>query len=66
MHVGALASAATLLPPRYRNAIWTAGAVLVTTRVVLLAHWLTDVVAGLALGVGVERGIRLITKPQKD
>jgi membrane-associated phospholipid phosphatase len=66
MHVGALASAATLLPPRYRNAIWTAGAALVTTRVVLLAHWLTDVVAGLALGVGVERGIRLITKPQKD
>jgi membrane-associated phospholipid phosphatase len=63
MHVGALASAATLLPPKYRNAIWAAGAVLVTTRIVLLAHWFTDVVAGLALGVGVERGMRILTKP---
>jgi membrane-associated phospholipid phosphatase len=33
------------------------------TRVVLLAHWFTDVLAGLALGVGVERGLRLVTKP---
>jgi membrane-associated phospholipid phosphatase len=39
------------------------GAVLVTTRIVLLAHWFSDVVAGLTLGVGVERGIRLLTKP---
>jgi membrane-associated phospholipid phosphatase len=64
LHVGALASAATLLPPRHRNAIWGGGAALVTTRVVLLAHWYTDVLAGLALGVGVERGLRLITKPK--
>jgi membrane-associated phospholipid phosphatase len=63
LHVGALASAATLLPAKYRNAIWATGAVLVTTRIVLLAHWFTDVVAGLALGVGVERGTRLFTKP---
>jgi membrane-associated phospholipid phosphatase len=52
------------MPPRYRNAIWGIGAALVTTRVVLLAHWFTDVVAGLALGVGVERGLRLVTKPK--
>jgi membrane-associated phospholipid phosphatase len=63
LHVGAIASAATLLPLKYRNAIWGTGAVLVTTRVVLLAHWFTDVVAGLALGIGVERGMRLITRP---
>jgi undecaprenyl-diphosphatase len=63
LHVGALASASTLLPAKYRNAIWATGALLVTTRVVLLAHWLTDVAAGLALGTAVERGIRLFTKP---
>jgi membrane-associated phospholipid phosphatase len=63
LHIGALASAATLLPAKFRNAIWAVGAVLVTTRVVLLAHWFTDVVAGLALGAGLERGIRVLTKP---
>jgi membrane-associated phospholipid phosphatase len=63
LHVGALASAATLLPPKLRDAIWAAGAVLVATRIVLLAHWFTDVVAGLALGAGAERGIRFLTKP---
>src|ERR1700734_3879391 len=64
LHVGALASAATLLPAKYRNVIWATGAVLVTTRIVLLAHCFTDVVAGLALGVGVERGIRALTNPK--
>src|ERR1700760_2178118 len=34
---------------RYRNATGV-GAALVMTRVVLLAHWFTDVLAGLALG----------------
>jgi hypothetical protein len=63
LHVGAIASAATLLPPGIRNAIWVAGTVLVATRVMLLAHWATDVFAGLGLGVLLERGIRLFTKP---
>jgi membrane-associated phospholipid phosphatase len=63
LHVGALASAATLLPPGIRGAIWTAGAILAATRVVLLAHWVSDVFAGLGLGALLERGIRLFTKP---
>ncbi len=63
LHIGALASAATLSPAKYRNAIWATGAVLVTTRIVLLAHWVTDVAAGLALGAGLERGLRLMTRP---
>jgi len=63
LHVGGLASAATLLPPKYRNAIWATGALLVTTRVVLLAHWFTDVLAGLAFGVCLERGLRFLTNP---
>jgi membrane-associated phospholipid phosphatase len=59
IHIGALASAAAELPER--NIVWTVGAGLVLTRVVLLAHWTTDVLAGLALGAGLERLIRLWT-----
>jgi membrane-associated phospholipid phosphatase len=63
LHVGALVSAATLLPPKMRNLVWATGVLLVATRVVLLAHWLSDVLAGLGLGVGVDRVIRWVTKP---
>jgi hypothetical protein len=61
LHVGALASAATVLPPRQRNVVWGTGAVLVVTRIILLAHWVSDVAAGLAVGVVLERGLRLLT-----
>jgi membrane-associated phospholipid phosphatase len=63
LHIGALASAATLLPARLRNVVWVAGAAIVTTRILLLAHWLTDVAVGLALGVGIEH-MRYVTKPR--
>ncbi len=61
MHVGALASAATVLPPAKRNLVWAFGAGLALTRIVLLAHWASDVVAGLALGALTERVLRLFT-----
>jgi membrane-associated phospholipid phosphatase len=61
VHIGALASAAAELPPPMRNLCWTAAAALVATRVVLLAHWTSDVVSGVAIGVGVERALRYIT-----
>ena len=61
VHIGALASAATVLPPAQRNAVWAIGGSLVLTRIVLLAHWTSDVVAGLAVGVAVERLLRLLT-----
>jgi membrane-associated phospholipid phosphatase len=61
MHVGALASAATVLPRAKRNLVWAFGAGLVLTRVVLLAHWASDVVAGLALGALAERLLRPLT-----
>ena len=57
----ALASAASLLPPVQRNAVLAVGAVLVSTRILLLAHWTSDVVLGLALGAVLERGLRFIT-----
>lgn len=58
MHVGALASAASVLTPARRNLVWAFGAGLVLTRVVLLAHWASDVVAGFALGALTERLLR--------
>jgi hypothetical protein len=61
VHVGALASAAARLPRRQRDAVWLVGIGLVATRVVLLAHWTTDVLAGLALGVVTERCLRRLT-----
>jgi membrane-associated phospholipid phosphatase len=61
VHIGALASAASTLPPRQRNLAWSVGAGLVLTRVVLLAHWLSDVAAGLAVGVVLERTLRFVT-----
>jgi len=61
MHVGALASAATVLPPAKRNLVWAFGAGLALTRVVLLAHWASDVAAGLALGALTERALRPFT-----
>ena len=61
VHVGALASAASQFPRKPRNAAWLAGSVLVATRILLLAHWTSDVVAGLAIGALTERGLRKIT-----
>ena len=58
IHVGALASAASELPPAKRNLAWSIGASLVLTRIVLLAHWTSDVIAGLAIGAAVERLLR--------
>jgi undecaprenyl-diphosphatase len=58
IHVGALASAATVLPPAKRNLAWSIGAGLVLTRIVLLAHRTSDVIAGLAIGAAVERLLR--------
>ena len=62
MHVGALASAATELQRGQRNLVWGVGAGLVLTRVVLLAHWTTDVISGLVMGAGIERLLRFVTR----
>jgi len=58
IHVGALASAATVLPTHKRNLAWSIGAGMVLTRIVLLAHWTSDVIAGIAIGAAVERLLR--------
>lgn len=61
IHVGAICSAATVMPPAKRNIVWLLGGGLVLTRVVLLAHWLSDVVAGVAIGALIERLLRPLT-----
>ena len=61
LHMGALASAAGALPAGPRRAIRALAVGLSLTRVLVLAHWASDVVAGFALGAVVERALRLWT-----
>ncbi|OCK56530.1 phosphatase PAP2 family protein [Bradyrhizobium sp. LMTR 3] len=61
MHMGALASAAGTLPAGPRRAIRAFAIGLSLTRVVVLAHWASDVVVGFALGAALERLLRLWT-----
>lgn len=61
VHMGALASAAGLLPATPRRVVRAMALGLCVTRVVLLAHWASDVVAGFTMGVAVERLFRWFT-----
>lgn len=59
VHLGALAANfSRLTRPGLRPLIWSAAATLAATRILLLAHYPTDVVAGLALGAAVDRGVK--------
>src|ERR1700735_5916673 len=55
LHMGALASAAGALPVGPRRAARALAVGLSLTRVVVLAHWASDVIAGFALGAIIER-----------
>lgn len=61
LHMGALASAASVLPKRYKWPVWGLALGLSGTRVAILAHWLSDVAAGFVMGIGLERAIRCVT-----
>ena len=61
VHMGALASAAGLLPKRSRGPLRLLALTLSATRVVLLAHWASDVVTGFAIGALIERALRPLT-----
>jgi membrane-associated phospholipid phosphatase len=58
MHIGAVASAISWMYPKAAVPAWTAGLALACTRILLLAHWTSDVVVGLIAGVLVERSLR--------
>lgn len=61
LHMGALASAAGALPAGPRRPIRALAVALSLTRVVVLAHWASDVAAGFALGAILERMLRFWT-----
>jgi undecaprenyl-diphosphatase len=55
LHLGAIAgSVARFCPNRFRRFVWPSIMALAATRILLLAHYLSDVVAGLALGVALD------------
>jgi len=57
MHVGAVAPPSPGIS-KIGAAYVVVGGLVAATRIVLLAHWMTDVLAGLAMGVVVERCLR--------
>jgi len=61
LHMGALASAADTLPAGPRRLMRAVAVVISLTRIMVLAHWASDVVAGFALGAALERLVRLWT-----
>jgi undecaprenyl-diphosphatase len=61
LHMGALASAAGTFPPRTRAATLVVAVGLSLTRVLVLAHWASDVVVGFAIGAALERLLRFWT-----
>jgi membrane-associated phospholipid phosphatase len=66
VHMGAVASAAGHLPRSGRRLTRALAVMLSATRVLLLAHWTSDVLAGFLTGVLLERLIRPITMRRKQ
>ena len=60
VHIGAVVSALSWAYPEKTWAFRTVGALLASTRVAVLAHWTTDVLAGLAIGAVIQRGVRAV------
>jgi membrane-associated phospholipid phosphatase len=62
VHLGAIAGALTRLAPvRLKPLVWTGLLGLASTRVLLLAHYVSDVAAGLVIGAGLGRVVRKLT-----
>jgi membrane-associated phospholipid phosphatase len=61
VHMGALASAAMGWSPTWRWMGLGAAGVFSAARVVLLAHWVSDVAVGLVVGFGIDRLLRRVT-----
>jgi hypothetical protein len=62
MHVGALASAVSWLYPKWSGVAWAIAGTLASTRIIVLAHWASDVAIGLVSGVLIERLLRPLTR----
>jgi undecaprenyl-diphosphatase len=65
IYMGVLASAVSGMAPEAAPAAWSLAGLIAATRVMLLAHWTTDVLAGFAIGAGLERLLRLLRLPPR-
>jgi membrane-associated phospholipid phosphatase len=60
LQVGALAAASyRMMKLPSRRFVWPAALILAATRLVLLAHYVSDVLAGLALGIAVDTAVSI-------
>ena len=58
VHLGALAAGlGRLVPRRFRPVLWSTTLALASTRLLLLAHYLSDVASGLLMGVVIDRAV---------
>jgi membrane-associated phospholipid phosphatase len=63
LHLGAIAGPLSrLVSKRLRPYVWAGLLGLASTRIMLLAHYASDVVAGLVLGAGLGKAVRKITE----
>jgi membrane-associated phospholipid phosphatase len=63
LHLGALAAAGSrLMSETSGHVIWLSAAALASTRVFLLAHYLTDVLGGLTIGIFVDHIVRRLRR----
>ena len=67
MHLGAIAAALTRTTSTTVAAIaWAAALALSSTRLLLLAHYISDVLGGLAIGAVIEGVVARFTRPQRS
>jgi PAP2 superfamily len=58
VHLGALAAGLRrLLPRRFRPVLWSTTLALASTRLLLLAHYMSDVGAGLVMGLAIDQAV---------
>ena len=57
-----VAATSRMAPAPVRPFLWPAAVALAATRFLLLAHWPTDIAAGLGIGVALERAVLRFTK----
>lgn len=64
LNIAAVVSALSWAYPQKAWLLRTLGAIAAGTRIAVLAHWSTDVAAGLMIGVALERGARHVLTPE--